>query len=149
MAHDIATVKARIEALADACVATLLTGEEQVLARSRLPAVEARPGAATNARNGAFGRLVTREWQLWFFGAEITTADDHEDTLAALEACYPYLEPIPDYFKDRPNLQDVNKTGGIVYGTSLMDDSGPRTSPYKGKEYAVIRFTFNVITQRN
>lgn len=142
-------IKTRIETLADAVVTTLLSGSEAPFVVTTLPAVLARPGAATNQKNGAFGRLVTREWSLWLFVREIPNPPDDDDEIVALEACHPYLETVTDYFMLRPQLQDANGANPLVYGTSLMDDSGPGVTNYKGKSYGAIRFTFNVITQRN
>lgn len=141
-------IKTRIETLADAVVTTLLTGAEYAIGRSTLPAVEARPSGSEPQRNGAFGRLVTREWDLYLFRAEVVKPEDDADTLAALELCHAYLETIPDYFAARPQLQDANLANPLVYGTSLMKDSGPAITPYKGKSYAAVRYTFDVITMR-
>ena len=141
-------VKTRLELLADAAVTTLLTGTEYAIAKSTLPAVEARPRAATNERHGGTGRLVTREWELWLFVRELTNPEDPADVLPALEACHAHLETVPDYFAARPRLQKADMSDPIVYGTTFLDDSGPVTSPYKGKEYACVRFTFQVMTMR-
>lgn len=142
-------VKARIEAIADAIPSiTLLTGSEQSIAESSLPALEVRPGPATNERHGATGRLETRTWQLWLFVSEIINPEQYTDLLPATEACHPYLDSIPDYFKDRPQLQDANLANPLVYGTGLMEDSGPVRTPYKGKTYTAVRFTFSVTTMR-
>lgn len=141
-------IKARIEALADAVVTTLLTGNETVIAREMLPAVEVRPGPATNERHGPMSRMETRTWQLWLFVAEIINPEQYTDLLPATEACHPFLDSLPDYFMDRPRLEDANRANPLVYGTSLMDDSGPVRTPFKTKTYTAVRFTFQVTTMR-
>lgn len=145
----VADTKTRIETLADAAITTLLTGSEERIARSTLPAIEARPGADSAQSNGAMGTLVTREWELWLFVSEIVRPDSYDDVTRALEACYPYLDSVPDYFKDRPQLQDANKADPLVFGTTRLTSSGAVTTPYKdSKTYSAVRFSFNVTVMR-
>lgn len=141
-------VKTRIELLADACVATLLTGSEAPFVVPTLAAILARPRAATNERHGGTGRLVTRTWELFLFVQEVPNPPDDDDQITAMEACHPFLETVPDYFAVRPQLQDASLALPLVYGTSLMNDSGPVESNYKGKSYSAVRFTFDVVTMR-
>lgn len=141
-------IKTRIETMADAIVTTLLTGNEERIARSTLPAIEVRAGADTNERHGATGRLVTRQWQLWLLVAEIINPEQYADLLPATEACHPFLDSIPDYFMARPQLQNAAMASPLVYGTGLMDSSGPVKTPYKGATYTAVRFTFDVTTMR-
>jgi len=141
-------IKTRIETLADAAITTLLTGAEYAIARSTLSAIEARPIAATREQYAARELTVARGWQLWLFVAEVIHAEDSADTLAALEACHPYLDTVPDYFFARRALEDAALANPLVYDTSPMSDSGPAINPYKGKTYACVRFTLTVYVIR-
>jgi hypothetical protein len=145
----VAQIKTRIETLADAAITTLLTGSEYAIARSTLPAVEIRAGAAERRKHGAQITQTTREFEIWLFVAEITNPEDPTDVNTALEACYPYCgETVPDYFAARPQLQDASKANSLVFATGEMSDSGPATSPHKQKTYAAVRFTLPVVTVR-
>lgn len=142
-------IKTRIETLADAVTSVaLLSGSEELVARSTLPVIRAQPGPATNERHGPTGRMETRTWYLWLLVAEIINPEQHDDVLPAAEACYPFLDSIPDYFKDRPQLQNAAKASPLVYGTGLMDDSGVVRTTYGGKTYTAVRFTLPVTTMR-
>jgi hypothetical protein len=143
-------IKTRIETLADAVVTTLLTGAEYAVARSTLPAVQARPRNATNEKHGAFGRLETRRWDLFLFVSEIVNPENDADVNSALEACHPYLNSnsMVDYFLARPQLQDANQANPLVYGTGVMEDSGPATTPFKNGTYSAVRYSFDVTTMR-
>jgi hypothetical protein len=143
-----AEVKARIEVLADAAVTTLLSGTEQRIARSTLPAIEVRVRGATRTHTTPQQERVRREYELWLFVAEVVKSDDPADVNAALEACYPYLNSIPDYFYQRPRLEDANGVNALVDDTEPMTDSGAATTPYKNSEYAAVRFTLPVLTTR-
>lgn len=150
-APTIAEIKTRIETLADSVVTTLLTGDEQRISSASLPAIEARPGELVSVvRNGARIALKTRRWELWLFVREVAHIDKYDDVTAALEACYPYLDTVADYFRLRPKLEDANMQNSLVNETTLMLDSGPVTTPYKdNKTYSAVRFPFNVVTMHN
>ena len=139
-------VRQRIEGILTANSIGVLSGNEITLAATTLPAGQVEIGPGRRTRESGSELRVSRDFQLWFFAAEITKPDDPATVEAALAVCDPWLDTIPDLFGKYRRLE-LND-GGIVADTLPMTDSGPVITPWKQKVYGAIRFTLPVILVR-
>jgi hypothetical protein len=142
-----AELKARVEALVDAITSvTLLTGAEAAISRDTLPAAKVKVVGGTREPYGAFKVMVTRTFQVHLFVKEIVQADNLADENVIVEACYPWMETVPDYFRARPSLE-LNDTG-LAFITQPMSDSGPTTLTYAQTSYAGVIYSLPVVVIR-
>lgn len=139
-------IKERLKTLTDEVTGVgVLTGEEERLAASAVPAALVRARRASHARSGRDRRRVTRNFDVFVFVSEVKNATSEDDKQAALDAAEPYTDTVADLFYARPRLET---SAGValdgVISTGDMTDSGPTLTPYKSKTYAAIRFTLPV-----
>lgn len=145
MSGTITQVKTRLETLLTGLGLTALTGAENAVARTSLPAVAMRARAATREFNGRQD-VVTRRYVILLLAAEVQS-DQEEDVQDGFELVYPWLETIPSAFKGFPRLERT--TGALtplVMSTGPMEDSGALCLPYKGQIYAGAAFTLPIVT---
>ena len=110
-----------------------------------LPTFIIVPGAGRRERMGAHHWSTTRDFLLLMLvlKAPDTTS---EAMLEAREACYPYLDLVPQFFVDHEFLElDGTDTGlpGVI-GTTLPREDGSQLTDWGGDKFAAIAFRMSI-----
>jgi len=151
-APSIATVKARIEAIAATIpgITTVVTAGVCKLNDADLPALEVMPRGATRTTRSTDQRVVTREYEVWVYVCKIVKNTDPQAYLDAVATASAWCDVVPDFFNDHaPRLQLNNAPLAGVWRLGEISDDGPGVAPfYDGFDYGVVRCVIPVETQR-
>ncbi len=125
-----AQLRTRLEQIVDDIPSMgLLTGREEKLAATSLPASEVRRPAVVRKRMGVGQILVTLRYPVYVLVLALADSEKDAGIDTALDSCETWQDTIADYLEARQRLER-NDTG-LAFGMGEIEMSTPGISSYK------------------
>lgn len=143
-----AQIKTRIETLLDDITGlTVLTGRENAIAASTLPACEVRRGIETSVRHSAQHRRITMEYEIYVWVREIVKPESNAELDYVSDAVDAWIDTLPDFFYARQRLE--RNDAGLVFGMGDITAVHPVLSePRNTKTYGGMRVVLPLVVIR-